>query len=100
MVKKDDFQSKGNNKQALIDIIRTKLCEKGCNAINCAEDADTEIVSVAIAASENGSTTLIGGDKDFLVLLLYHMKPDRKSVFSRFDNKSRRQIRVYNINKL
>lgn len=98
--KKDDFMSKGKNKQALIDIVSTRLREKGCNVVNCAGDADTEIVSVTIAASEYGSTTLIGEDTDLLVLLLYHMKPDRKSVFFRSDNKSRSQIRVYNINKL
>lgn len=98
--KKDDFMSRGSNKQALIDLISTRLREKGCNVVNCAGDADTEIVRVTIAASEYGSTTLIGEDTDLLVLLLYHMKLDRKSVFFRSDNKSRSQISVYNINKL
>lgn len=98
--KKEDFLSKGSNKQALIDIISTRLREKGCSVVNCSGDADTEIVSVAITASEYGSTTLISEDTDLLVLFLYHMKPNRKSVFFRFDNKSRSQIRVYNINKL
>ena len=55
---------------------------------------------MTIAASEYGSTTHIGKDTDLFVLLLYHMKPGRKSVFFRSDNKSRSQVRVYNINKL
>ena len=98
--KKDDFLSKGSNKQALIDIISTRLRENGCNVVNCAGDADTEIVHMTIEASKYGSTTLIGEDTDLFVLLLYHMKPEQKSVFFRSDNKSRRQINVYNINKL
>ena len=54
----------------------------------------------AIAASEYGSTTLIGEDTDLLVLLLYYMKPDNTSLFFRSDKTSTNQIRVYNINKL
>ena len=98
--KKDDFLSTSSNKQALIDLISKRLRGKGCTVVNCTGDADTEIVSVTIAASEYGSTTLIGEDTDLLVLLLYHMKPGQKSVFFRSDKKTTSQVRVYNINKL
>ena len=54
----------------------------------------------AIAASEYGSTTLIGEDTDLLVLLLYYMNPDNKSLLVRSDKKSTNQIRVYDISKL
>ena len=58
------------------------------------------VVNPYSEAFEYGSATLIGEDTDLLVLLLYHMKPGRKSVFFHSDNKSRSQVRVYNINKL
>jgi len=87
-------------KPALINIISGRLRDKGGNVINCEGDSDCEIVHPAIAASQYGSTTLIGGDNDLFVLLLYSMKPDNKSLFFHSDKKSTNQIRVYNINKL
>ena len=66
--KKDEFLSRGSNKQALINIISGKLRDNGCNVINCEGDTDCKIVHAVIAASEYGSTTLIGEDTDLLVL--------------------------------
>lgn len=99
MGKKEEFLSRGCNKQGLINIISQRLREKGCNVINARGDADCDIVQAAIAASEFQSTTLIGEDTDLLILLLYHSKPERKCLYYRSD-KSKSQIRVYNINKL
>lgn len=98
--KKDEFLSNGHNKQRLINLISEKLKEHGCKVINTDGDADYHIVKAAIAASETQTTTLIGEDTDLLILLLYHMDPDRKTLYFRSDNKSRKQLRVYNINKL
>ena len=64
--KKDEFLSRGSNKQALINIISGRLLD--CNVINCEGGSDCEIVHPAIAASQYGSTTLIGEDTDLLVL--------------------------------
>ena len=74
--------SRGNNKQALINIISGCLRDEGCIVINYEGDSDCEILHPTIAASECGSTTLI---TDLLVLLLYYMNRDNKSVFFHSD---------------
>ena len=83
-----------NNKQMLINIISSSLRDIGCDVINCEGDAECEIMHPAIAASQYGSTTLIGGDNDLFVLLLYSMKPDNKSLFFHSDKKITNPIRV------
>jgi len=98
--KKDEFLSNGHNKQGLINLISEKLREHGCNVFNTDGDADCQIVGAAIAASETQTTTLIREDTDLLVVLLYHLDPESKTLYFRSDNKSRNQIRVFNINKV
>jgi len=84
----------------LINIISGRIRDKGCNVINCVGDSDCDIVHPAIAASECGSTTLIGEDTDLLVSIFYYITPDNKNLFFHADKKSINQIRVYNTNKL
>ncbi|KAK2141962.1 hypothetical protein LSH36_1011g00013 [Paralvinella palmiformis] len=68
-VGKNEFLSMGNNKQMLINIISSSLRDIGCDVINCEGDAECEIMHPAIAASEYGSTTLIGEDTDLIPIL-------------------------------
>ena len=68
--KKDDFLSNGANKQALIQLIMERLKQKGCDVIQAEGDADVEIAKAAINMSAFRPISLIGGDKDLLVLLL------------------------------
>ena len=89
-----------HKKQALIDINSAKLKEKGFKAENCEGNTDTEIVQAVIGTSKYGSTTLIGENTDLLVILLYFMNPDNKSMFFHSDKKARNLIQVYNINNL
>lgn len=98
--KKDDFLSQGTNKQALINIISNRLRDNGCNVMNSEGDADFDIVQAAIASAQYQTTTLVGEDTDLLILLLQHMDPKRKTLYFRSDNKSKGEIRVYNINIL
>ena len=68
--KKDEFLLRGSNKQALINIISSRLRGKACNC-------------KVFAASEYGSTTLIGEDTDLLVPFLKYIY-----AFTKFDTTS------------
>ena len=74
--------------------------KRGCNVIQSDGDADCQIVQTAINKSEARTATLTGEDTDLLILLLYHQKPNTKSLCFRSDIKSRKQLRVNRINKV
>ena len=51
------------------------------NVIQNDGDADCQIVQTTFNKSETRTITLIGEDTDLLIILLYHQKPNTKSVY-------------------
>ena len=66
--------------------------------INAPGDADVQIVKAAVRSSLTRSTTLIGEDKDLLVLLLHYMQQANKDLYFRSDKAN--ADKLYDINKL
>ena len=96
--KKDEFLSRGRNKQNIIDLISEKLRGKGCEVINAPGDADVQTVKAAVLSSLTRSTTLIGEDTDPLVLLLHYMQQANKDLYFRSDKAN--ADKLYHINEL
>ena len=89
--KKDDFLSNGANKQALIQLIKERMKQKGCDVIQAEGDADVEIVKAATCMSAFRPTSLIGEDTD-LVLLLFHTDVSKCTALYFRSNKVLKQV--------
>ena len=99
--KKDDFLSRGSNKQSLIRLLSDELRKRGCTVINAPGDTDVEIVKAAVSTSLLHTTTLIGEDTDLLILLLYYVQPACKSLYFRSDKcRGDGSVKVYSINRM
>ena len=69
--------SNPHNKTEIIALISTYLRNNDITVINCAGDADTEIVSTALEYSTNTDdrrVIVVADDTDIAVMLLYHWK--------------------------
>jgi hypothetical protein len=90
------------NKQAMIDLIAKCLKQKGCHVIQAEGDADVDIVKATVSMSGYKSTTVIGEDTDFLILLLYHatLKDSHELYFRSDKTGDKTKQYVYNINVL
>ncbi|KAG1669042.1 Tryptophan 5-hydroxylase 2 [Nymphon striatum] len=95
--KKEEFLSRGSNKQHLISLISDELERVGCTVIQAEGDADVDIAKTAVNIANVHSTTLIGEDTDLLVLLLHYCEMDGKPLYFRSDKQSRGVPKVYNI---
>lgn len=99
--KKEQFLSKGVNKQRLIHMVSDEMRKKDFTVVNATGDADVDIVKAAVEASLLYKTTLIGEDTDLLVLLLYYAQRDNKGLYFRSDKaKDDGSCKVYDINHL
>ena len=82
----------------MIDLINENLRGKGCEVINAPGDVDIQIVKAAVLSSLTRSTTLIGEDKDMLVLLLHYMQQANKDLY--FCSDKANADKMYHINEL
>ena len=63
--------------------------------IQSESDADTQIVSAAIALASDGKhTTVIADDTDILVLLLFHWNADIADIHLRSERKKAQKIQL------
>ncbi|KAG1659992.1 Ester hydrolase C11orf54 [Nymphon striatum] len=95
--KKEEFLSRGSNKQHLISLISDELERVGCTVTQAEGDADVDITKTAVNIANVHSTTLIGEDTNLLVLLLHYCEMDGKPLYFRSDKQSRGVPKVYNI---
>src|SRR6218665_3750497 len=73
--KQSAFLANGHNKTQLIVFLSQHLIEDNHEVIQSANDADTEIVKVAIALAKTGKVvTVVAEDTDVLVLLVHHFE--------------------------
>jgi hypothetical protein len=74
------FLGNSKNKTQLIDLLEINLREAGVNVLRAAADADTLIVTTAVAIGNerrNGNVVVIGDDTDLLVLIIALASPQR-----------------------
>jgi hypothetical protein len=77
------------------------LVRKGCQVIQSPGDADVDLVRATVERFCHYITTLVGEDKDLLILLLRNSYTDNEKANFRSDaNKQSKENRVYNINLL
>jgi len=99
--KKKDVLSRDKNKADTIALISTALTKKGCHVIQSPGDADVDIVKATVERSRHCTTTLIGEDRDLLILHLHYARTDNEIIYFRSDvNKQSKEQKVYNINLL
>ena len=98
MTARDEFLSVSNNKQQLITLIGDQLNKVGNIVIQT--DANVNIIKKVVNTETLHSTTLIGEDKDLLMLLLLYCLPDLKPLYFRSDNQSRSNLKLYGINQM
>ena len=79
--KKDIFLRNPANKEAIIELISAELQKSGYETFQAADDADYDIVRIAIESSVDYCTTVIGEDTDLLILLLYHADVNSKPLY-------------------
>ena len=79
--KKEEFLSNSQNKQRIISYIGEKLRAKGFEVVHAKDDADYLIVKTAVTKAENSETIVLGNDTDLLILLLYHLPPNAKTLY-------------------
>ena len=70
--KKGDFLQNISIKQKIIGLITDKLRQCGCAVVQAENDADVDIVKSSIAVASSKSTTVVGEETEFHVLLLYY----------------------------
>jgi hypothetical protein len=81
--KKYTFLKNRFNKQKIVNMVALELEKEGCRVFHAYEDGDVDIVCKAIEYSYLHDTTVVGEDTDLLVLLLYHLKPNSKTIYFR-----------------
>ena len=79
--KKDISLRNPANKEAIIELTSAELQKSGYETFQAADDADYDNVRIAIEASVDYCTTVIGEDTDLLILLLYHADVNSKPLY-------------------
>ncbi|CAG2231230.1 KRAB [Mytilus edulis] len=96
--KKEIFLSNIENKQQFINLLSSKLSEKGCKSFHAPGDADTLIVQTAVSCAANGGqdVVLVGEDTD-LVLLCYHADMTTRNIYFKSDTqkKTAKKFRIW-----
>ena len=97
--KKEEFLSNKHNKELLIALLSQRLEQAGCEIHQARGDANVLIVQTALTSAAKQETIRVGDDTDMLVLLIYHAKNVRHSVFFRPENRraSQNGNRCWNI---
>ena len=99
--RKDNFLANSINKQKFISMLSNDLRAQHVSVINATGDADVDIAKCATELTCDNSTTVIGEDTDLLVLLLYYVQDDSKTLYFRSDKaKYTRKAATYHINGL
>ena len=81
------------NKVQFINLLSHYLRLDGHAVIQSESDADTQIVSAAIALASDGKhTTVNADDTDILVLLLFHWNADMADIHLRSERKKAQKI--------
>ena len=70
--KKEEFISRGSNKQHLISLISDELQGVGCKVIQVGGDTDVDIAKTAVNIACVHSTTLIGEDIECYSITVWH----------------------------
>ena len=87
------FLANETNKVQFINLLSHYLRLDGHSVIQSESDADTQIVSAAIALASDGKhTTVIADDTDILVLLLFHWNADMADIHLRSERKKAHKI--------
>ena len=79
--KKVIFLRNPASKEAIIELISAELQKSGYETFQAADDADYDIVRIAIESSVDYCTTVIGEDTDLLILLLHHADVNSKLLY-------------------
>ena len=99
--RKDNFLANSINKQMFISMLSNDLRTQHVSVINATGDADVDIAKCATELACDNSTTVIGEDTDLLVLLLYYVQDESKTLYFRSDKaKYTRKAATYHINGL
>ena len=80
----------------MINVISTEVKKAGCYVFHSHDDADVDIVKLAVQSSLECPVTLIGEDTDLLVLLLYHVDVNSKPLYFKSSKKSN-EMKINNI---
>ena len=89
--KKDVFVSNTENKQRTTNVISTELKKAGCYVFHWHDDANVDIVELAVESSLECPRTVTGEDTDLLVLLLYHADVNSKPLYFKSSKKSKKK---------
>jgi hypothetical protein len=71
-IKKELLLTNKRNKQRFINLLVTKLTEKGVSTVQAQDDADVLVAESAIELSQSHKVTVLAEDTDVLVILLHH----------------------------
>ena len=79
----EPFLANISNKMGFIHVMKDFLERVGIRVVQAEEDADTEIVSVALQFATNPArpVAVVAEDTDILALLLFHRQPTMSEVF-------------------
>ncbi|VDI12837.1 Hypothetical predicted protein [Mytilus galloprovincialis] len=95
------IESMAENKQQFINLLSSKLSEKGCKTFHAPGDADTLIVQTAVSCAANGGqdVVLVGEDTDLLVLLCYHTDMTARNIYFKSDTqkKTAKKFRIWDV---
>ena len=93
--KKEEFLSNSRIKQRIISYIGEKLRAKGFEVVYVKDDADYLILKTAVTKAENSETIVLGNDTDLLILLLYHLPPNAKTLYFESSKTAKEGIRRF-----
>ena len=69
------------NKHCVINVILTEFKKPECNAFHSYDDVDIDIIELRVQSSLKYLITEISDNKDLLVLFLYHVDHNSKSLY-------------------
>ena len=97
--KKEDLLSNKDNKQRFIRMLGQSLEHVGCEIRHSRGDADVLIVETTVQYAVSCETTLVGNDRDLLVLLCFYVKKDSCEIFFKQEIRSgtKKSPRCWNI---
>lgn len=82
-IKKDVFLTNLENKQKFIYLLGEYLSNRHVEVHHANDDADTNIVNIAIEKAKTKEVVLFGEDTDLLVLLCHHYKTSLQKIIFR-----------------
>jgi hypothetical protein len=99
--KQNPFLANGHNKTEFIAILSKYLIADNHQVIQAVNDADTEIVKVAIELASTGAiVTVAAEDTDVLVLLIYHFQSSFGEIFMLSSQGTKKPSRLVNIREI